>query len=147
MINGRRWELWDRDREHAAPASRCQSLGMQLVRPNGNHIPLQRWHLKPLPCYPAVDTAGLPLPSASPRHPALNPRYCICQTPVRQMIINRQSFCSNKCGIINNVLAGCAHGGQYWSSLHYALQSAHYWSFSIVGIKQMQYELHNSLDS
>ena len=83
MINGRRWELRGRDREHAAPASRCQSLGMQLVRPNGSRIPLQRWHLKPLPCYPAVDTTGPPplLPSASPGHPALNPAPAAARRP------------------------------------------------------------------
>lgn len=80
MINGRRWELCGRDREHHTPASCCQSLGMQLVRPNGSHIPLQRWHLKPLPWHPAVDTAGRPLPNSNlPQERNPQPRRCCCQ--------------------------------------------------------------------
>lgn len=112
MINGRRWELCGRDRGHAAPASHCQSLGMRLVRPNGSSIPLQRWHLKPLPCYPAVGTAGPPYPQPPPGTQPSTPLLPLPDTS-QQITIKRQSFSSNKCSIIYNESAGRAHGGRY----------------------------------
>lgn len=75
-----------------ALASHCQSHGIQLLKPNGSRIPLQHWHLKPLPCYPAVDPAGS-LPPCSPPSQASSHQPSCCQTAVNKYA----QICTNIC--------------------------------------------------